>query len=61
VHPAVVDLLDPGGEQRVELVQVGDRVPARVALGVPGDLDEELLADGPEVAFDLAAALWLSG
>ena len=57
VDLAVVDGLDPRGEQRVELAQVGDRVPARIALGVPGDLDEELLADGPEVAFDLPAAL----
>ena len=53
----MVDGLDPGGEQPVELAQVGDRVPARVALGVPGDLDEELLADGPEEPFDLPAAL----
>jgi hypothetical protein len=60
VHAAVVDGLDPGGEQRVELAQVGDRVPARI-VGIAGDLDQELLADGPEVAFDLAAALWLSG
>ena len=47
VDLAVVDGLDPRGEQLVELAQVGDRVPARIALGVPGDLDQELLADGP--------------
>jgi hypothetical protein len=57
VHAAVVDGLDPGGEQPVELAQVADRVPTRIALGITGDLDEELLAHGPEVAFDLAAAL----
>jgi hypothetical protein len=36
-------------------------VAARVGVGIAGDLDEELLADGPEVAFDLAAALRLTG
>ena len=57
VLAAVIDGLDPGGEQPVQLVQVGEGVPARVALGVAGDLDEELVANGPEEAFDLAAAL----
>ena len=55
VHPAVVDGLDPGGEQRVQLGQVGDRAAGAVA-GV-GDLDQELLADGAEEPFDLPAAL----
>ena len=56
VFAAVVDGLDPGGEQPVEFAQIGDRVPAGIG-GVAGDLDQELLADGPEIAFDLAAAL----
>ena len=50
VGSAVIDGLDPGGEQPVELGQVGD------AAGF--DLDEELDAHGGEESFDLAAALW---
>ena len=48
----VVDGLDPGGEQPVEPGQVGD-------LGQPvgGELDEELIAHGPEEPFDLPTAL----
>jgi hypothetical protein len=53
VHPGVVDALDPGGEQPVELGQV-----ARAAAGV--QLNEELLADGAEHPLDLAAALGLA-
>jgi hypothetical protein len=49
VDPAVIDALDPGGEQPVQLAQV-DR-------GGHGDLDEELVADGPEEPFDLASPL----
>jgi hypothetical protein len=60
VHAAVIDGLDPGGEQPVELAQIGDRMPARIG-GIAGDLDEELLANGPKTAFDLPASLWLSG
>ena len=48
VHAAVVDGLDPGGEQPVELEP--DRRPgagsAPSSVVVAGDLDEELLADG---------------
>jgi hypothetical protein len=36
-------------------------MPAGVGVGIAGDLDEELLANGPEVALDLPAALRLSG
>nr|WP_255358483.1 MULTISPECIES: hypothetical protein [unclassified Pseudonocardia] len=44
--------LDPGGEQAVELGQIGD-------LGGPigSDLDEELLPDGAEEALDFSPAL----
>ena len=42
VRAAVVDLLDPGGEQAVQLGQAGDR--AAGALGTVDDLDEELFA-----------------
>jgi hypothetical protein len=54
VDPVVVDPLDPGAEQAVELVQV-----LGAAAGV--QLDQELLADGAEGPLDLAAALWLAG
>src|SRR6266536_284182 len=54
VLAVVVDALDPGAEQAVELVQVGGS-----AAGV--QLDEELLADGAAGPLDLAAALWLAG
>jgi hypothetical protein len=56
VDLAVVDGLDPRGEQPVELAQVGDPMAAGI-VGVAGDLDQELFAHGPEVAFDLPAAL----
>jgi hypothetical protein len=46
VDALVVDLLDPGAEQRVDLIQVGD-----VALG---ELDQELGPHGAEEALDLA-------
>jgi hypothetical protein len=65
VGAAVIDGLDPGGEQPVQLVKIGDLVPALICAvaggGLAGDLDEELLTDGPEEAFDLASALRLSG
>jgi hypothetical protein len=54
VDPLVVDLADPVIQQVVQLVQAGDRVPGRVAAA--GDLDQELLLDGLEGAFDLAPA-----
>jgi hypothetical protein len=59
VHPAVVDGLDPGGEQPVQLRQIGDP-----AAGCPvgcGDLHYELVVDIAEEAFDLPAALGLTG
>ncbi|WP_219420455.1 hypothetical protein, partial [Pseudonocardia nigra] len=50
MDPAVIDGLDPGGEQSVELAQIGDLVPAGLDVGIagdlPGDFHEELLADG---------------
>ncbi len=49
VGPAVVDGLDPGGEEPVELDEGGDTAGS--------DLDEELVAHGAEEAFDLASAL----
>lgn len=51
---AVVDGLDPGGEQGVQLGHV-------VELAAGADLDEELIADGAEEPFDLPAALRLPG
>jgi hypothetical protein len=54
VHAAVIDRLHPGGEQGVELAQV-------IQFAAGADLDEELLAHGPEEAFDLASACGLSG
>ena len=59
----MVDRLDPGGEQPVQLDQVGHPVPAWLAAatavvgGLAGDLDEELLAHGPEEPLDFAPAL----
>ena len=60
VHPAVVDLFDPGGEQGVQLGHV-------VHASRPGaDLDQELVPHGAEELFDLAptgrlaGALWMS-
>src|SRR6266508_6770833 len=53
VGPAVIDGLDPGGEQPVEFGQIG---------GASGfDLDEELDAYGGEEPFDFAAPLGSSG
>jgi hypothetical protein len=54
VDPVVVDALDPGTEQAVQLVQIP--CPAAAV-----QLQEELLADGAEDPLDLAAALWLAG
>ena len=55
VDPVVVDLLDPGGEQPVQLAQVGDG-PPRPAVG-GGELDCEPVVHGPEEPLDLAPAL----
>src|SRR5207253_2553796 len=52
VRPGVVDRAQPRGEQPVQLLQAGGRVPGRgPAVGVAGDLDQELLLDHPEHAF----------
>jgi hypothetical protein len=59
VHAAVVDALHPGGKQPVQLGQIGQVVASRAVGG--GDLDHELAVDAAEEAFDLAAALGLSG
>jgi hypothetical protein len=59
VHGAVIDGLDPGGEQPVQLEQITDMVAARLVL--TGDLDQELIPDAAEVALDLPAALRASG
>ena len=65
----MVDLLDPGGEQPVQLAQVSDPVPSACLVcgavaaggagvgGLSSDFDEELLADGAEEPFDLTTAL----
>ena len=53
VRPLVVDALDPGGEEPVELGQVG-QLPAL-------ELDQELAAHGAEEALDLAARGRLAG
>ena len=55
VHPVVVDRLDPGGEQPVQLGQVGD-LPSGLAVA-GGDLDDELAVHGAEEPLDLAPAL----
>ncbi|NBH09518.1 hypothetical protein [Amycolatopsis sp. SID8362] len=44
-----MDLLDPGGEQPVQLRQIRDLLRL--------DLDQELVPDGPEQALDLSPAL----
>jgi hypothetical protein len=54
VGAVVVDALDPGAEQAVQLGQVGC-----AAAGL--QLDQELRADGAEDPLDLAAALGLAG
>ena len=51
VHPAVIDGLDPGTEEPVELGDIGGKTGL--------DLDEELDAHRLEGPLDLAAALWL--
>ena len=57
VRPGVVLRAQPRGEQPVELLQAGGRVPGRApAVGVAGDLDQELLLDHAEHAFDLPPA-----
>ena len=56
----VVDRLDPGAQQPVELEQVGDVVAAR-RVGRPGDLDEELVPDRAEESLDFAPALGSPG
>src|ERR1700678_173865 len=57
VRPGMVLGAQPRGEQPVELFQAGGRVPGRgPAVGVAGDLDQELLLDHPEYAFDLPPA-----
>jgi hypothetical protein len=53
VLAVVVDAFDPAAEQPVQLLQVGC-----AAAGL--QLDQELLADGAEDPFDLAAALRLA-
>src|SRR6476660_9961078 len=50
----VVDGLDPGGEQGVQLHQV-------VELAAGADLDQKLLPNGAEYPLDLAATFRLSG
>jgi len=52
VDPLVVDLLDPGGEQVVEFAQGPNRGAG--AVGVRGDLDQELVPHGAVEPLDLA-------
>ena len=49
--PLVVDLLQPGPEPRIEIVQIAD--PARVQFG------QELIAKGPVPALDLALGFFM--
>jgi hypothetical protein len=56
----VVDGADPPVQQVVQFLQALDRVAGRVSL-VAGDLDQELLLDSLERAFDLPPALRLTG
>ena len=56
----VVDGLDPGGEQGVQLQQrsrLGEPLLSEVFNAAVGDLDEELVAHGAEEPFDLPPAL----
>ena len=55
----MVDLLDPRGEQGVQLGQGVHG--AADAVGTGGDLDQELVPDGAEKTFDLAPAGRLAG
>ncbi len=57
MNPVVVDGFDPGGEQFVELGQIRDRAGHPLSA----QLDEELLPDGSEEPFDLAASGGLAG
>jgi hypothetical protein len=50
----VVDLLDPGGEQLVELGQC-------CGLLAGGQLDQELVTDSPEETLDFSPARGLPG
>jgi len=52
----VVDRFHPGGEQPVQGGQAAD-----VRGCLAGDLDQELVPDGPEEPFDLAPSLRLTG
>jgi hypothetical protein len=52
----VINRLDPGREQPVELGQAAD-----ASGDLFGDLDQELVADGAEKPLDLPSALGLSG
>lgn len=54
VHPGVVDLLDPGREQGVELGEAAHRGAGR--LGAVGDLDQELVAHRFEEPLNFSSA-----
>src|SRR5215470_8868991 len=60
MRTSVVDRFHPGGEQPVQLGEVGHLVTADHA-GVTGDLDQELLPDRAEEPLDLSSALGSSG
>jgi len=51
----VVDLLHPGGEQAVQLDEAADGAPDAAGIALGADLDEELVADGAEEAFDFSS------
>ena len=53
VHAQVVGLPQPGAEEVVELVERGELAP--------GELDQEVVADGAKQPFQLAAALRSTG
>lgn len=60
MHLVVIDRLDPGGEQRVQLEQPsggGQLLGGEVFGAAVGDLDEELITDGAEESFDFAPSL----
>src|SRR3954466_14670303 len=54
MHPPVIDLLDPGGEQRVQLHHV-------IEFAAGADLDEELIPHGAEHPLDFPSAGRLAG
>jgi hypothetical protein len=63
VDPGVIDLGNPGGEQRVQLGQAAHRgagAPA-AAVGAVGDLDQELVTDRAKKPLDFPSTSGFAG